>query len=323
MRTGSVARSTPALAAILAAFVWSTYYFFVLALAPLAAPSAVFVYPLLIGGLAYLVWVVALGRTQEYLAVWRRPSAWGRTGLLCAMQLSTLASTYLAGAVTTSLFALLGDVVVAPILVMAILAQGREQVRTVAFPLGVGLAAGGAALTIVGGSTIGGLSGWGWIVVPAVPLTVALFFVFAADGNRTGNPAAVVGQSMLAAGLVGLVLTPAIPGGVAGLAVVSPTAWGLLVGVGLTTFFFADVIYFWAIGRVGLFLPTVLMATIPIFTLALSVLLFGEVPAVEALIGVPLAAAGGYLVFRGEHHPWGARSAEEPAPTVGPGRAPP
>ena len=318
MRAGFDSRYGPALAAIFAAFLWATYYFFVLALAPNTAPSAVFVYPLLIGGVAYFGWVALSGRTHEFLAIWKQGSAWVRTGLLCGMQLSTLAATYLAGPVTTSLFALLGDVVVAPILVMVILAQGREQLRSASFPVGVALAAGGAALTIVGGSTIQGLSGWAWVVVPAVPLTVAFFFVFAADGNRTGSPAAVVGQSMLAAGLVGLVLTPAIPGGISGLAVVSPGAWGLLIGMGLTSFFFASVLYFWSIGRVGLFLPTVLMATIPIFTLALSVVLLDEPPALEALVGVPLAALGGYLVFRGEHHPWGARPVgASPSPEAG------
>ena len=61
--------------------------------------------------------------------------------------MTVLASTFLTGAVDTAIFALIGDVVVSPLLVMVLLGERRDRLRSLPFPLGLTLAMTGASLT--------------------------------------------------------------------------------------------------------------------------------------------------------------------------------
>lgn len=314
MADGASRHSLAAVAATGAAFLWAAYYFFVLAATPTAAPVAILAYPFLFGGAAYAVLAAYEGHLRALVRLWASPSAYGRTALLVGMQVTVLASTYAAGSVDTSLLSLLGDVALTPVLLMVIWAEGRDRLRSVPFVLGLVLGAVGASLTIVGGQTAPNLSGWAWLVAPGVPLTVAFYFLATARANLRLPPTAVVGQSMLAAGGVGLLLAPALPGGWGGLAVPGATTWVLLAALGVTSFFLAPWLYFRAITWTGLMLPALLMSGIPVFTLALSVALVHQVPDAIGLVGVPVAVVGALLALRGTRPTAGGPPAGGPEP---------
>ena len=290
--------------AIVASFLWATYYFFVLSLGEASRPAAVLAYPFLVAGAIFAAVAVRQGHLAAFLRLWRSPSAYLRTGLLVGMQLSVLAGTYSAGPVDTSLLSLLGDVALTPILLMILYREGRERLKTVSFVGGILLSGGGAALTIVGGQTAQPIEGLAWLIAPAVPLTVAFYFLLTARENRDVPTHAVVGQSSLAAGVISLAVAPLLPGGVSGLLVPSLRDAVLLGGLGVTSFFIAPLLYFVAIERAGLFLPALLMATIPVFTLVVELLAFGIGAAPLALVGVPIAVAGGFLAVQGSHPGW-------------------
>lgn len=285
---------------ILAAFGWSSYYIFVLAISPGTAPSAVLVYPFVLGGVAYAGWAFATGAGAAFVSVWRTPGAYVRTALLVGMQLSVLASTYLTGPVDASLLSLIGDVVATPILVAVFLGAYRDRVRSPVFAVGLVLSLVGGTLAIAGGRSLSVVRGVGWLAVPAVPLTVAAFFVLAARESERTPSAAVVGQSMLGAGLLLALLAPAIPGGWAALARVSAPAFVVLLVTGLTSFFLAAVLYFAAIARAGLVLPPMLMTGIPVFTLLLSGLVLGLRLPFVAVLGIPIAVVGALVALQGE-----------------------
>jgi drug/metabolite transporter (DMT)-like permease len=297
------ARGYPTVAialALAAAFLWATYYLFVLWLAPGTAASATLVFPFLFGGLAYSLWAVSRGHGGAWLRLWSSPMAYLRIALLVGMQVSVLATTYLAGPVDSALLSLIGDVVVTPIIVAYLLGIGRAHVHTSLFAAGLLLSVAGGALTIVAGQSLVGLRTWEWLVVPAVPLTVAFFFLLTARENQTTAPPAVVGQSMLAAGLVTVALAPLIPGGWPGLAVASAEPLLLLALCGLTSFFVAPAIYFLAIERAGLIVPPMLMTGIPVFTLVLSAGVLGIALPWIGVAGIPVAVLGAILALRGE-----------------------
>lgn len=309
----SVARGRPVAVAcsILAAFVWSTYYVFVLAISPPTRPSAVLFYPFLFGGVAYAGWAFATGAGRDFLRLWKQPGAYLRTALLVGMQTSVLASTYLTGPVDASLLSLIGDVVATPLIVALVLAAYRAHVRSSPFVAGLLLSLVGGTLTIVGGRSLSGVHGVGWLAVPAVPLTVAPFFILTARENERTPSSAVVGQSLLASTIVLGLLAPVVPGGWPGLGTVSVPAFAVLVIVGLTSFFLAEALYFFAIERVGLVIPPMLMTGIPVFTLVLSGLVLGlRLPPI-ALLGIPIAIVGALLILQGERP-------APPDPSVGP-----
>jgi drug/metabolite transporter (DMT)-like permease len=138
------------------------------------------------------------------------------------------------------------------------------------------------------------------LVVPAIPITVAVYFLLCARENERTPPLAVVSQSMLGAGVLGLLLSVALPGGAQGLLSVPWPALGILAVVGLTSFALAPLLYFRAIADVGMVIPPMLMTGIPVFTLLLSAtLLHLTVPLIAAL-GVPIAVGGAILTLRGE-----------------------
>jgi len=309
-------RTLAILLSVAAAFGWATYYIFVLAVTPGTAPSAVMVYPFLFGGVAYMGWAIARGHGRAFRDLWADPAAWARTALLVAMQLSVLAATYLTGPVDSSLLSLIGDVVATPIVVAVILGAHREQIRTAWFAVGLVLSLTGGTLTIAGGQSLTAIPWAGWLVVPILPLSVAFYFLLTARANERAPSSAVVGQSMLSAGLVTALIAPAIPGGWAGLAAVGPGPMTLLFVLGLSSFFLAPALYFDAIHRAGLVLPPMLMTGIPVFTLLLSASILHLSLPLIAVLGIPVAVVGALLTLRGEAPETGAEDAGPAAPST-------
>jgi drug/metabolite transporter (DMT)-like permease len=305
-------RGIAVLFSALSGFLWATYYLFVLGVTPRVAPSALIFYPFLFGGLGYVAWVLPRREARPLLRLSFTGGAWVRVGLFVLMQVAVLAAALTAGPVDTSLLSLVGDVVLTPFLVMVLLREGTDRARSPGFLTGVGLSAAGAVLTIGAGNTIAPLQGWGLLVGPAVPLSVAFYFLLAARAALTVPTAAVVGQATLGSALVALAISPLLPGGWAGLVVSSPVDLGLLAALGLTSFFLAPLIYFDAIHRAGLVLPALLMAGIPGFTLLLSWFVLGIVPTLLAIAGIPLAVVGALLAIRGGHVPWTPSYARRP-----------
>lgn len=289
------------LLALAAAFLWSTYYFFVLRVqaeglgaGPIVAVS------FLTGGLAYLALALVERRARELVSISVEPAAYGRVALLLGMQLAVLASTYLLGAVNTSLLTLVGDVVGTPLIVLALFREGKDRLRSALFVGGVLLSTAGAALAILAGGSTTPVTGAGWLLAVAVPPAVAVYFIVTARAGRTRSTAALVAQATLGAAVVGFALGPWLPGA-------DPAPWSigttpllLLTVNGLVSFFVAPWLYFRAIATVGILLPAVLMATIPVFTLLLEVLLDRSFPPWLAALGIPLAVAGSLLAMRGE-----------------------
>lgn len=297
---------TAATLSLTAAFLWATYYFFVLGM-PDAAPPALLVGPFLAGGLGFAALAAVTRRGAVLLALFRDPMSYLRAGLLVTMQISVLASTYLAGPVDTSLLSLVGDVVLTPLLLVLFYREGAERFRSAVFLVGLLFSSGGAALVIVGGASVEALSGWAWVTSFVVPASVAVYFLFVARTSRSVPMSAVVAHSTLVAAVMGVVLTPLVPGGLRGLLPPSALDWGLIAALGLTSFFVAPYLYFRAIEGTGIFLPAVLMASIPVFTLGLLVAIDRTVPPVLGLIGIPIAIVGAVLAIRGPHPPWTPR----------------
>jgi drug/metabolite transporter (DMT)-like permease len=165
----------------------------------------------------------------------------------------------------------------------------------------------------LGGHSLAAIPPLGWLVVPVLPVTVALYFILSARASERAPMSAVVGQSMLAAGLVSVLLSPAVPGGFGALGTVPAVPFGLLVLTGVSSFFLGPVLYFVAIEKVGLIIPPMLMTGIPVFTLLLSAVLLGIALPLVAVLGVPVAVAGGVLALQGENRSAAAAPAR-PAP---------
>jgi drug/metabolite transporter (DMT)-like permease len=293
--------------ALFAAVLWASYYVFVLTLAPNVPPSGLIVWPFAFGAAGYLAWSVSGGHLRSYAPLSRSWAAWARVALLVLMQLSVLAETFLAGAVDTSLLSLLGDVVLTPILVMTFLREGRGRARDPVFVGGVVLATGGATLTIVAGGAVRPLTDMAAVVAALVPFFIAIYFLSAAQENRTTPASAVVGHATVFAAVATAAIAGLLPGGYGGLVFPSLTAAVLLAAMGLTSFFLAPALYFRAIEQTGIVLPAILMASIPVFTLFLTAAFFRVVPPVLGIVGVPLAVAGAVLALQGAHPPWSRR----------------
>lgn len=303
MSEGPVSAAPSAAMALTSAFLWATYFFFVLAMTPGTAPSAVVTYPFLLGGTMYVVWAIYWGHGRVVAQLFRERAAWMRVGLICTMQLSVLACTYLAGPVDTSLLALLGDAAMTPLLAMVLLREGRHRARSPEFVGGLVLAVTGATLAILAGGSAGGFRGWSLAIAPLVPLSVGLFYTLSAREGQHRPSSAVVGQATLAGGFVCLLLAGVVPGGWRGLILSGPTPILLMVGVAASSFFIAPALYFRAVARSGIVLPALFQVMIPIFALLLSAVLLRKVPAFLGLLGVPLAVLGGFFAYRGAQTP--------------------
>jgi drug/metabolite transporter (DMT)-like permease len=285
---------------LFAALLWAAYYIFVLGVTPGTRPSAVFVYPFLFGGVAYTAWSIRGGHGAALARLWRDPMSYVRVALLLSMQLAVLASTYLAGPVDTSLLSLIGDVVLTPILVAGWLLGYRSRFSSPVLLVGMGLCLVGGGLAIAGGHGLTALSGWGYVVLVVIPVSVALYFLACARENERSPPSAVVSQSMLAAALIALAISPLLPGGLPGLRVTDPVALLILLATGLTSFFIAPALYFDAIRRAGYVVPPMLMTGIPVFAGILGWVVLGIAIPPIGIIGIPIAVVGALVALRGE-----------------------
>lgn len=300
MRTDTRGARVGAALAILAAFTWSTYYVFVLWLAPRAGPAAVLAYPFLIGGAAFTVLALLRGEGHVVVALWKQPAGYARIGLAGVMQVATLAATYSAGPIDSSLLALLGDVVMVPVFLMLFFGEDRPLLRSHWFLGGILVCLVGDGLTIVAGHAVNAVSGWAWLIVPAIPISIGLYFLLIAVAARTTSLVALNAHAMLGGGLLMLVVSPFLPGGAGSLVVVEPGAIVLLVVTSLTTFFLAPYLYFVAIRRGGLVPTAIWMSMIPAFTLLLTVVVLGLAPVLLGALGVPIAIAGAFLALEGQ-----------------------
>lgn len=322
MSDGHGSAGPSAVMALTSAFLWATYFFFILAMTPGTAPSALATYPFLIGGGMYVAWAAYWGHGGVVLQLFRELSAWIRVGLISVMQLSVLACTYLAGAVDTSLLSLLGDAAMTPLLAMVVLREGRHRARSPQFVGGLVLAGFGATLTILAGGNATTFHGWSLAIAPLVPLSVGGFYIWSAQAGRERPTSALVGQSTFAGGIVCLLLAGLLPGGWRGLLLSTPLPILLLVGVAATSFFIAPALYFRAVARSGIVLPALFQVMIPIFALLLSAVLLHEIPAPLGLLGIPLAVIGGVLAYRGAQTPAPPASPDEALLTEGGSLAP-
>jgi drug/metabolite transporter (DMT)-like permease len=287
-----------ALLALLAALLWSSYYFFVLDLkARGVGDGPITAYPFLAGGLAYLAFSFWTGTAGTLRSLMRDWGAYARIGLLIAMQLLVLAATYGMGAVDTSLLTLVGDVVLTPILVVVLYREGAERFRSALFVVGVLLSTVGATLAILGGGSAQAIVGIQWAVALLLPLAVAVYFLWTARAGRRLPSAPLVTHATLGAALVVLAALTVLPGGIG---VTDPLNLALLATNGLLSFFVGPLLYFRAIQLVGLILPSVLMATIPVFTLMLAILIQASFPPWLGAVGIPIAVLGAFLAMRGE-----------------------
>lgn len=283
--------------ALLAAFLWSTYYLFVLAVSPAARPSAVLFYPFAGGGAAYAVWVLAHRGGRLLARAFAERGAYVRVGFLLGMQVSILAATFLIGPVDAALLSLLGDVVATPLVVAAFFRAHRGELGAPLFVVGLLLSLAGGTLAIVGGRGPAAVHDLGWLVVGAVPVAVAFFFVLSARAGARASVSVVVAQSMVAAAVGSAALSPLLPGGAPGLVTVGAVPLLLLLVNGVASFFLAPLLYFRSIESAGLVFPPMLMTGIPVFTLLLTAAVLGIAPALLALFGVPVAAVGGVLAL--------------------------
>ncbi len=312
---GAASREAGTLAAG-AALLWASYYFFVLrARAQGAGDDPILAIPFLSGGIGYVAYLLVAGQAPELRRAVAKPSTYGRLALLVAMQSAVLVATYSVGAVDTSLLTLVADVVLTPILVVAVFREGRDRFETPLFALGIVVSTVGAGLSIVSGGATRGLSGADWGLALGLPFLIAAYFVWTAREGRRVPTASLLAPATVGAGLLCLALAPGLPGGVAAFGALSTETVLLLAINGLLSFFVGPWLYFRAIERAGLLLPSVLMATIPVFTLLLGVLLLANLPPLLGALGVPIAALGAYLAFRGETAVPAARRADgAPAP---------
>ena len=292
-------RLVAAVLALSAAFLWATYYLFVLAVRPGTPPSAVLFYPFLGGALASTLWVLARGRGAELRRTFVEPQAYLRIGLLVAVQVSVLGATYLTGPVDASLLSLLGDVVATPLVVAGLFGGERGELRSPRVATGLVLSLAGGTLAIVGGHGLRSVHGLAWGILAFLPVGVAFFFVLSARAARGASVMAVVAHAMIGATLGSLALAVVLPGGLAGIVDVRLWPLALLLVNGLGSFFAGYLLYLRAIERAGLVFPPMLMTGIPVFTLLLSAVFLGLAPATLALLGVPVAAVGGILALAG------------------------
>lgn len=301
--------------ALLAAFVWATYYAFVLLLDARVSPLALLVYPFLLGGGAYALATLPAGGGRRLLTLLGEPAQWGRALLLLGIQVSLLTVTLEANAVDASLLALVGDVAGTPILVAVLFGEGRDRIRSPGFLAGLLLSGAGATLTILAGGVLDGLHGPALYAAPLVPVFVAGFFVWTARAGRQEPVGPLAAQAAILAGLLALPATLFLAPPLGRLSVPGPVPALALVGTGVGSFCLGPYLYFRAIRSAGILLPALLMATIPVFTLALAAALSGRLPAPLGLLGVPVALLGALLAIEGSVGRPGADRSAVPAPS--------
>jgi drug/metabolite transporter (DMT)-like permease len=217
---------------------------------------------------------------------------------MIVIQLSILATTFLAGAVDASLLSLLGDVVATPLIAALLFVGPRQDLARPVFVVGLVLSLVGGSLAIVGGHHFAAVPPIGWLAGALMPVAIGLYFILSARASEGAPASAVVGQSIVGAALGMVLLSPWVPGGWPGLLHLTPTTLALVAGNGVVSFFLAPVLYFWAIAREGIVVPAMLMTGIPIFTLILTVGVLGEAAPGIAVLGIPVAVVGAVVSLR-------------------------
>lgn len=290
--------AVPAGLALTAAFLWATYYPVVLAVESTTRTGAIVAYPFLAGGAAYLVLAIRRGEAGPFGRGFLNPVYWGRIGLFLGGQVAIVIVTVDAGPIDASLLTLVGDVVVTPILAQAWERRGIGILGEPVFLAGLVLCGAGAGLAILEGGSAEPIRGLAIFAAPLLPIIVAAFYVSAAFANQKAPLAPIAGGAALGAGAVGILVSPLLPGG-SGVFQVSPWVLGLLVLIGVLDFCIGPELFFGAIRRVGIFLPAVLMAGIPVFTLGFTAASQHELPPPIGLLGIPIAIIGAYLAVVG------------------------
>ncbi|HEV2450204.1 MAG TPA: DMT family transporter, partial [Thermoplasmata archaeon] len=283
--------------ALLAAFLWASYYLFILELKGTISFSALMAWPFLVGGVAYGIWAYARGELPRLIGAFGEAWTWIRVLLFYATQALVLGIALSGGPIDSALLSLVGDVILTPLLARAVVGEGRGLLASPGFLLGMGLSASGASLTILQGGSAEPLAGFLVLGALALPFILAVYFVSAAGANRDHPISSVAGGAALGAAGVSFLLAPLSPGGWAGLWI-GPTPLLLLGICGVVTFLIGPELYFRAIRKAGLTLPALLMAAIPVFTLGFTVLATGTYPAPLGLLGIPVAALGAWFAVR-------------------------
>jgi drug/metabolite transporter (DMT)-like permease len=288
---------------VMAAFLWSSYYFIALAIDPSISLAELVVVPFLIGGATYAGIASHQGSLPALGRLFWDGRAWIRAGLYAGIQVTVVAVTLYAGPVDTSLLTLVGDVLLTPLVAATLYGRGRDRITTASFIVGLLLVAAGASLTIVSGGAAEPLRGVALIAGILIPLFIAFYFVATAEVAHSLPVDAVVGASCVQAGLLVAIATPVVGGVLGGWPAPPLLAWVGLIILGVTSFAIAPVAYFAAIERVGILLPALLMAGIPVFTLILQTGLLHKIPTALAVIGIAAAVAGALIAVGGWETP--------------------
>lgn len=280
-------------AGMVAAILWASYYVFLLGL-PEKANFLILVVPFLAAGLIFLVPVPGSGTggPANLLRMSVSPGGLLRGALLVILQVDVIVATRWAGAVDASLATLLADVVATPLLVFAFYRADASRVRAVAFWVGVAVASVGAAVTIFAGGSTRPLSLLSGLVLVPLPFVIAFYFVLVNEAVKKAPSPDVLGAAALTAALFGAVATVLLVGPAALSVPLDLLQWAVLVVIGVTAFYVAPWMYFWAAAKTSIVIPAVLQALIPVFTLILVALLGLEAVAPIAWVGVPIAFVG-------------------------------
>jgi len=266
-------------AAMLAAFLWSTYYIFIHYLGAYS-PLILFSIPSIIGGLLFLFLAAVTGR--RLIAVRHRHFILPSAGYF-ASQMVIIISALLNGGVITAVFILIGDALLSPLLVF-MLGWNRAVPKKSIFVPGVVILMLSASLLSLYGHLVKVQSFTGMTALVFTPVFTSLYFIYTDRSIMQEGVSAVLAPAFLIPGLLSLPFL-AFYGRIP---VISPRDIFLFLSIGATSMFAGYLLFFEA-SRISTFvLSSVLMSMIPVFTLLLSVsLISGRI----STIAFPLTAA--------------------------------
>lgn len=280
---GSVIAST-------AAFVWSTYYVFVISIDVLD-PLSLFFYPALFGGVLFALYgLYARGKIP-------RPSM-KRDYLLpgvgySSSQLLIVLSTVVNGGVLTSTFILLGDTILSPLIVYLI-GRGRFKPNPGLLFAGMAVLVTSAAVLTLFGGTIGARSMYGIVLLLLIPPALSLFFVYTNERIMAEGMAEILTPAFLSSSLFVLAYV-LFTGRTHPVAFGSASDLAVLFVIGATSMFLGYILFFKASRMTGFTLSSILMALIPPFTLILGVIFLGLLATAVSVLLIILAAFGAIL----------------------------
>lgn len=276
--------------ATLAAFVWSTYYIFIVLVKSLD-PLSLFFYPSLFGGILFLCYGL-LRKGRIPLPSRKRDYLLPGVGYFVSQMLIVL-STVANGGVLTSTFILLGDTIVSPSVIYYL---GRNRFRPKLNLLFVGLfvlVTSAAVLTLYGGY-VATRSILGVILLLAIPPALSLFFVYTNDRIMADGMEEILTPAFLISCVFVLPfvifegsLRPVVFGDIIQLSV--------LIVIGVIIMFVGYILFFRASAVAGFTLSSILMALIPPFTLVLGVFFLGSGASLLSVTMIVFAALGASL----------------------------